>query len=111
MSSFESICKKMASLDQSSGGTPAPAADKFDTTRHMPSAVAHELNNVLTIIQGYSERLLIKHKDNPSLQPQLQLISDSARRASALVRDAMPPRPKPVPVVQAFPQVDSKPNL
>jgi len=64
--------------------------------------VAHELNNVLTIIQGYADRLLIKHKDNPALQPQLQLISQSARRASALVRDSASPRQSSPPVARSL---------
>jgi signal transduction histidine kinase len=62
----------------------------------MSSAVAHELNNVLTVIQGYADRLLVKHHENPALQPELQMISDSARRAAALVRDTALPRPSPL---------------
>jgi len=44
----------------------------------------------LTIIQGYAERMLMKHGDNPALRAQLQLISDNARRAVTVVREAAP---------------------
>ena len=88
MSSLESIYKKMASLEPGGAGKLHEAAHSAEP---LPRAVAHELNNILTIIQGYADRLLLKHKENPALQPQLQLISESARRAVALVREAMPP--------------------
>ena len=50
--------------------------------------VAHELNNIITIIRGYSERMIAKHGDNPALKPDLQLIVDNARRAEKVVRAA-----------------------
>ena len=43
--------------------------------------VAHELNNILTIVRGYADRLILKHGENPVLRPDLQLILDNARRA------------------------------
>jgi len=97
----------MASLEQNGAAQPPPAAEKFDTSRHMPFAVAHELNNILTVIQGYADRLLMKHRDNPALQPQLQLISESARRATTLVRDSTPPRQSPPPVDRSLQSADS----
>ena len=108
MSSFESIYKKMASLEQNGAPQPRPTAEKSDTTRHMSSAVAHELNNVLTIIQGYADRLLIKHRDNPALHPQLQLISEAARRASALLRETVPPQRRPSSLARNMQPVDSR---
>jgi signal transduction histidine kinase len=50
--------------------------------------VAHELNNILTIIQGYADKLVLKHGENPALRPDLQLISDSARRAVVVIKQA-----------------------
>ena len=57
--------------------------------------VAHELNNILTIIRGYTDRIIIKHGQDPALRPDLQLISDNARRAEQVIRRATPPRPRP----------------
>ncbi len=50
--------------------------------------VAHELNNIITIIRGYAERMLIKHGENGMLRPDLQVLTDNARRAEKVVRQA-----------------------
>jgi signal transduction histidine kinase len=91
MSSSEFIYKKMASLEQSGAGRFQETACKHDSAQQMPRTVVHELNNILTIIQGYADRLLHKHREDPALQPQLRMIFESARRAAALIREAMPP--------------------
>jgi len=94
MSSLENIYKKMA---ESAAGVGAPheTAQKFDSARHISPAVAHELNNIIAIIQGYADHLRSKHGENPALEPQLNLISEAAGRAAAIVHDAMPPGPSP----------------
>jgi nitrogen-specific signal transduction histidine kinase len=101
-SSFDSIYKKMASSLETGGAGHMHEA-KLDPARHISPVVAHELNNILTIIQGYADRLLLKHGENPALVAHLKLISEAAHRASILVRSAvtseadMPPRPQPNP--------------
>lgn len=55
---------------------------------HIGRDVAHELNNILTIIQGYAERMAMKYGDNPALRPDLQIISNNARRAVSVIREA-----------------------
>jgi len=94
MSSMENIYKKMA---ESATGTAAVAesASALDPARHIPPAVAHELNNILAIIRGYTDRLLVKHSQDPALEPYLKLISDAARRAGLVVREAMSPQSGP----------------
>jgi nitrogen-specific signal transduction histidine kinase len=64
----------------------------FDPARHVAPVVAHELNNILTIVQGYADRLLLRHGGDPELMPQLKLISEASRRAAAVVRRATPPK-------------------
>jgi signal transduction histidine kinase len=92
MSSYDSIYKKMASsLDQGGAGQLHESAQKFDSARHVAPVVAHELNNILTIIQGYTDRLLLRHGQDPALQPHLKLISEATQRAAALVRSVTPP--------------------
>jgi hypothetical protein len=39
--------------------------------------------------------LLLKHGEDPALQPQLRMIFESARRAAALIREAAPPARNP----------------
>lgn len=87
MTTFESVCKKMVSLDQSGNGKPSENGQTADAAGPMPPEVAHELNNLLTLVQGYADRLLSKHGANPALQPALQKISEAARRAALLIRE------------------------
>jgi len=92
MSSYDSIYKKLASsLEQGGAGQLHESAQKFDSARHVAPAVAHELNNIFTIIQGYADRLLLRHGEDPALQPHLKLISEATKRAATIVRDATPP--------------------
>ena len=88
--SLDSLYKKMASSLEPGGAGHAHEA-KLDPVRHISPVVAHELNNILTIIQGYADRLLIKHGENPAFESHLKLISEAARRAATLVRSAGPP--------------------
>jgi signal transduction histidine kinase len=91
MSSYESIYKKMAtSLEQNSDGSLRETTAKYDPTRHIAPVVAHELNNILTIVQGYTERLLLHHGGDPALAPHLRLISEASKRAATIVRAATP---------------------
>jgi signal transduction histidine kinase len=91
-SSFDSIYKKMASsLEQSGAGSLRETAHRADPARHISPVVAHELNNILTIVQGYAERLLLKHHEDMALQPHLKLISEAAKRATTIIREATPP--------------------
>ncbi|HEU6448394.1 MAG TPA: histidine kinase dimerization/phospho-acceptor domain-containing protein [Verrucomicrobiae bacterium] len=90
MSTYDSIYKKIASSIEHGGAGHAHEA-KFDPARHISPSVAHELNNILTIVQGYAERLQQKTHDDSSFQPHLKLIADAARRAAIIIRDATPP--------------------
>jgi light-regulated signal transduction histidine kinase (bacteriophytochrome) len=83
-SSFEPVYKKTDSTHAQE-----PAAE-FDPAKHVSPVVAHELNNILTIVQGYADRLIMKHPNDATLQAQLKSISDAARRAATIIRDASP---------------------
>jgi nitrogen-specific signal transduction histidine kinase len=63
-----------------------------DQQKQVGREVAHELNNIFTIIRGYADRLLIKHGENPALRPELLLISENIKRAESLVRHSTYPR-------------------
>ena len=56
--------------------------------------VAHELNNIFTILRGYAERMLMKHGQNPELRPDLIRLAENAKRAELVVRNA-PRLPSP----------------
>ncbi len=86
-SSFESIYKKLASsLEQGAAGQPYET--RSDPARQISPVVAHELNNIITIIMGYGERLLLKNAGNAEQEAHLKLIVEASRRAATIVRDA-----------------------
>ncbi|HEY4415267.1 MAG TPA: histidine kinase dimerization/phospho-acceptor domain-containing protein [Verrucomicrobiae bacterium] len=58
------------------------------SSREISRDVAHELNNILTIMTGYAERLLTKHGNNPALQVELQMIVKNGHRAEMVIREA-----------------------
>lgn len=70
------------------------SAPGFDPAKHVSPVIAHELNNILAIVQGYAERLLMRYPDDAALQPSLKLISESARRAASIIREATPSKAK-----------------
>lgn len=105
-SSLDSIYKKMASSTDGSVPAGQESTAAFDPAKHISPIIAHELNNILAIVQGYAERLLMRYPEDATLQPSLKLISESARRAATIIRDATPSNfaqsvrpPKPEPVV------------
>jgi signal transduction histidine kinase len=90
MQSLDTIYLKMApGLEPSTLSKLHPTeATPGEPPREISREVAHELNNVLTIIRGYAERLLLKHAENPAFLPDLKLICDNARRAEVVIRQA-----------------------
>jgi hypothetical protein len=79
--------KPVSPLEMGSAADPG----EFDPTRHIGPVVAHELNNILTIVQGYADRLLLRHGANPAIMNELKLISEASRRAATVIRNAKPP--------------------
>ena len=59
-----------------------------DANRHISFTLAHELNNILTVVQGNADHLFAKNQENAALAPTLKKISEAARRAAELVRTA-----------------------
>jgi signal transduction histidine kinase len=99
MSSLENIYQKMAPTLE-----PATLADlhrepPLPEPRQISREVAHELNNILTIIQAYTERMLSRHRDNPALRPELQMIYENTKRATSVVRQASARNSSAAPLV------------
>src|SRR5262245_13704851 len=79
MSSLDNIYQKMVpTLGPSTLAQLHQEPPRQEPQRQISRELAHELNNILTIIQGYADRMIVKHGDNPALRPDLQLISDNA---------------------------------
>jgi signal transduction histidine kinase len=85
------ISDNTASPPQPNGGE----NHKSDSNRHISSTLAHELNNLLTVVQGHADRLFVKHQADAVLAPNLKKISEAAHRAAELVRNAPKPDVNP----------------
>jgi signal transduction histidine kinase len=107
MSALDNIYQKMVpTLEAGAFAQLHQDVPPGDPQSQIGREVAHELNNILTVIQGYADRLVMKYGDNPVLRHDLQLISDNSRRAVATIKKArgVTPRPKapePVPAAVA----------
>lgn len=85
-SCLETDSTKLAPISE-----PPPPADLPPEAPHLIAGdLAHELNNILSIIQGYADRLVLKHGSQPELRAELKLISNNARRAASVIRLAKP---------------------
>ncbi len=92
MSSLENIYQKMApELTPTVAAPLPPQSPNPESSSAIGRELAHELNNILTVVQGYADRMLMKHGENPALRPDLQLISDNTRRAVSAIRQARKP--------------------
>jgi signal transduction histidine kinase len=86
----DSLYERMAASLEAGGAGRAQEANSAPACYVSP-AVAHELNNILMVIQGNADRLRLKHGEDPALNTPLKLIAEAARRAATLVRSATPP--------------------
>lgn len=84
ISSLENIYQKMSAGEPGAAPKPAPVGREY-----IGGDVAHDLNNILTIIRGYAERVILKHGENTALRPDIQVIFDNARRAENVVKQAI----------------------
>jgi two-component system, cell cycle sensor histidine kinase and response regulator CckA len=64
-------------------------AQKLESVGQLAAGVAHDFNNILTVIQGYSDSLLDRSERDPATAGPLKQISDAAKRASALTRQLL----------------------
>jgi signal transduction histidine kinase len=91
MSTLDNIYQKMApALEPATLAGLHHEASNPEQAKQIGREVAHDLNNILAIIQGYADKMILKHGENPALRPELQKISENARRAVAVVRQCTP---------------------
>lgn len=93
-SSVDSVYKKAATGEHPEEERLPKPGVPVDPARHVSPVIAHELNNILAIVQGYADRLILKYTEDASLHSQLKMITEAARRAAIIVRDATPPQLK-----------------
>src|SRR5687768_7676714 len=63
-------------------------AHKLEAIGHLAGGVAHDFNNILMVIQGYSE-MLLSQVDDLEHRDDLQQIQEAARRGSDLTRQLL----------------------
>src|SRR5581483_11561304 len=61
-------------------------AQRLEAIGKLTGGVAHDFNNMLTVITGNTETLVARLKDRPELNAVARLIDDAAERCSELVK-------------------------
>lgn len=64
-------------------------AQKMESVGQLAAGVAHDFNNILTVIQGYSDYLLARCDGDEAITTPLKQVSDASRRAAALTRQLL----------------------
>ncbi len=64
-------------------------AEKMELMGILAGGVAHDLNNVLGIVIGYSEMLLMDANQPVSIRPSLEKIMNGGQKAAAIVQDLL----------------------
>jgi PAS domain S-box-containing protein len=64
-------------------------AEKMELLGALAGGVAHDLNNVMGIVVGFSEMLLMDADTSRSIGPSLVKIMDGARKAAAITQDLL----------------------
>jgi two-component system, cell cycle sensor histidine kinase and response regulator CckA len=64
-------------------------AQKLESIGQLAAGVAHDFNNILTIIQGHADRLLGQFDGDRNVTEPLKLVSTAAKRGSSLTRQLL----------------------
>jgi len=64
-------------------------AQKMESVGRLAGGVAHDFNNILTVILGYSELALMKNVTDTTLREQLESIYGAGKKAAGLVRQLL----------------------
>lgn len=61
-------------------------SQKIESVGRIAGSIAHDFNNILTVISGYSELIITKTSELPEISSQARQISDAVAKAKKLTR-------------------------
>jgi signal transduction histidine kinase/CheY-like chemotaxis protein len=64
-------------------------AQKMESIGRLAGGVAHDFNNILSVIIGYSDLILHKLPEDSEAREELQIINDSGKKAANLTRQLL----------------------
>jgi two-component system, cell cycle sensor histidine kinase and response regulator CckA len=64
-------------------------SQKLESIGQLAAGVAHDFNNILTIMQGHADRLLARYDGDATVTEPLKQISDAAKRGASLTRQLL----------------------
>ena len=64
-------------------------SEKMETMGQLAGGVAHDLNNILGVLVGYSELMLLEIPEGHSLRRHVSNIMNSGERAAAIIQDLL----------------------
>jgi two-component system, cell cycle sensor histidine kinase and response regulator CckA len=86
---LDTTIRKQAELEQEKLQLQLLQAQKMEAIGTLAGGVAHDFNNMLTIILGYTELSLMKCEPSEQIHANLKLIQDSALHSTSLVRQLL----------------------
>jgi len=81
--------RKAAEIQQQNLQTQLIQAQKMESVGRLAGGIAHDFNNILTVIQSYCSLALEELPDGSTVKADLNIVRDSAKKASILTRQLL----------------------